>query len=191
MATSSACCSGYRGTRLAGEELWEAANHLLDAKRPGDFNQAMMELGAVVCTPRAPACLTCPVVELCVTRGEIAPTAKPAQQKKREIHYALDRRNGEVFLIRRPPDASLMPGMWELPELPSTNGTGIIILHAAPFDHSDGLHRTRVACRRAIARRREMDFSGVPQAGGAHGPLTQDSAESGNAVRDSSRLAGN
>ncbi len=112
------------GTRLSGEQLWQAASDLLDAKRPGDFNQAMMELGAIVCTPRAPGCLTCPVVELCVTRGETAPTAKPAQQKKREIHYALDRRDGEVFLIRRPPDASLMPGMWELPELPSPNGTG-------------------------------------------------------------------
>jgi A/G-specific adenine glycosylase len=110
------------GTRLAGEGLWETANALLDAKRPGDFNQAMMELGAVVCTPRAPACLTCPVVELCATRGELALTTKPAQQKKREIHYALDRRDGEVFLIRRPSDASLMPGMWELPELTGLNG---------------------------------------------------------------------
>jgi A/G-specific adenine glycosylase len=109
------------GTRLRGEELWQAANDLLDATHPGDFNQAMMELGAVVCTPRAPACLTCPVVELCVTRGETAPKAKPARQNKREIHYALDRRDGEVFLVRRPPDASLMPGMWELPELTTGN----------------------------------------------------------------------
>jgi A/G-specific adenine glycosylase len=112
------------GTRLAGEELWDAANDLLNTKRPGDFNQAMMELGAVVCAPRAPACLTCPVVELCITRGETAPRTKPARQNKREIRYALDRRDGEVFLIRRPTDASLMPGMWELPELPSTHGTG-------------------------------------------------------------------
>ncbi len=110
------------GTRLAGEELWEAANDLLDTKHPGDFNQAMMELGAVVCMPRAPACLTCPVVELCATRGELAATTKPARQKKREIHYALDCRDGEVFLIRRPPDASLMAGMWELPELEHVDG---------------------------------------------------------------------
>jgi A/G-specific adenine glycosylase len=112
------------GERMAGEALWKAAQDLLDARRPGDFNQAMMELGAVVCTPRAPACLTCPVVELCHTRGELAPTATLARQKKQEIHYALDRRDGEVFLIRRPPDTSLMPGMWELPELPGISGTG-------------------------------------------------------------------
>jgi A/G-specific adenine glycosylase len=110
------------GKRLAGEELWTAATHLLDAKRPGDFNQAMMELGAVVCTPRAPACLKCPVVEQCATRGELAPRGKAARQKKREIQYALDVRDGEVFLVRRARDASLMPGMWELPELASRNG---------------------------------------------------------------------
>jgi A/G-specific adenine glycosylase len=112
------------GTRIAGEELWMAANHLHDAKRPGDFNQAIMELGAVVCTPRAPLCLTCPVIKLCATRGELATTTRPAAQKKREIHYALDcrkrgRRDGEVFLVQRSRDASLMPGMWELPELAS------------------------------------------------------------------------
>jgi A/G-specific adenine glycosylase len=105
------------GKRLAGEELWEAANSVLDAKRPGDFNQAMMELGAVVCVPRAPGCLTCPVVKLCSTRGELAATIKAAPQKKREIHYALDVRDGEVLLVQRARDASLMPGMWELPEM--------------------------------------------------------------------------
>jgi A/G-specific adenine glycosylase len=105
------------GRRLAGEALWSAADDLLDARRPGDFNQAMMELGAVVCTPRAPECLLCPVIELCATRGELASVTKPAPQKKREIHYALHHRDGEVFLLRRAPDASLLPGMWELPEV--------------------------------------------------------------------------
>jgi A/G-specific adenine glycosylase len=110
------------GKRLAGEELWTAASRLLDAKRPGDFNQAMMELGAVVCTPRAPACLTCPVVDLCATRGELAPSGKTTRQKKREIHYALNCQDSAVFLVQRARDASLMPGMWELPEMTSPNG---------------------------------------------------------------------
>jgi len=89
----------------------------LDRERPGDFNQAMMELGATVCTPRAPACLTCPLVELCATRGELAGAAKAARQKKREIHYALDYCEDAVFLVRRGPDTRLMAGMWELPEV--------------------------------------------------------------------------
>ena len=110
------------GKRLAGEESWVAAEELLDRKRPGDFNQAMMELGATVCTPRVPGCLMCPVFEMCVTRGELAGAAKAARQKKREIHYSLHCREGEVFLVQRARDASLMAGMWELPELPNGNG---------------------------------------------------------------------
>ena len=106
----------FSGKRIAGEDLWRAAEVLLDRERPGDFNQAMMELGATVCTPRAPACLTCPVVELCATRGELAGTVKAPRQKKREIHYALDMREDKVFLVQRPRDARLMAGMWELPE---------------------------------------------------------------------------
>src|SRR5271165_4058176 len=74
------------GQRLAGEEVWSTAEKLLDHERPGDFNQAMMELGATVCTPRSPACLTCPIVELCATRGELPGPAKPSRQKKLEIH---------------------------------------------------------------------------------------------------------
>jgi A/G-specific adenine glycosylase len=110
------------GKRLAGEELWAAANCLLDTKRPGDFNQAMMELGAVVCTPRAPACLTCAVVELCATRGELPAAGKKEKQTRREIHYALHCRNGDILLVQRPSEASLMAGMWELPEVVGANG---------------------------------------------------------------------
>jgi len=111
------------GKTLSGESLWQAAEHLLDRKRPGDFNQAMMELGATVCTPRAPACLTCPVMELCATRGELPSSRKQIRQRKREIHFALDYRpdegnGGSVFLVQRPQGAKLMAGMWELPEIP-------------------------------------------------------------------------
>jgi A/G-specific adenine glycosylase len=115
----------FSGRRLAGEDFWRTAEALLDRERPGDFNQAIMELGATVCAPRAPACLTCPVMDLCATRGEMAGAAKTARQKQREIHYALDYRGdgghqGEVFLVRRALDARLMAGMWELPEVPGS-----------------------------------------------------------------------
>src|SRR5207247_7235440 len=103
------------GERLPGQSLWEVASDLLDQKRPGDFNQAMMELGATVCTPRAPACLSCPLVDLCAARGELASARKKSRQVQREIHYALDRRNGSVFLTQRAADIRLMAGMWELP----------------------------------------------------------------------------
>ncbi len=114
----------FTGEHLPGEKLWSAAGEILDKSRPGDFNQAMMELGATVCTPRAPACLACPVLDLCATRGELAPRTKVARQKKREIHYALNTRDGKVFLVQRPRDASLMAGMWELPEVAGMNPAG-------------------------------------------------------------------
>jgi A/G-specific adenine glycosylase len=109
------------GKKLAGEEVWNTAEELLSRSHPGDFNQAMMELGATVCLPRQPLCMLCPVRELCATRGEFA---KPRREirKRREIHYALDHRDDSVLLVQRPKDASLMPGLWELPELPVGNG---------------------------------------------------------------------
>src|SRR6266852_2892744 len=57
------------GDNLPEEDLWQAAENLLSRARPGDFNQAMMELGATVCLPRQPRCSICPVFDLCVTRG--------------------------------------------------------------------------------------------------------------------------
>ena len=76
-----------------------------------------MELGATVCLPRQPPCLVCPVFRSCATQGDGEKRRPKPRQKKREIHYALDCHNGSVFLIERPAEASLMPGMWELPEI--------------------------------------------------------------------------
>ena len=109
----------FLGRPLSGEALWQAAEDVLDRERPGDFNQAMMELGATVCTPRGPACLTCPVVELCATRGEMAEAGKKQRQEKKDVDYALCVRDGGVLLVQRARDARLMAGMWELPEITS------------------------------------------------------------------------
>jgi A/G-specific adenine glycosylase len=107
------------GTRFSGEEFWEHAAKLLDPQRAGDFNQAMMELGATVCTPKNPSCLTCPVMQSCLTRGERQFGEAATRQTRREIDVALHRRDGSVFLVQRPPDARLMAGMWELPQIES------------------------------------------------------------------------
>ena len=109
------------GKPLHAEPLWQCAEELLSTGRPGDFNQAMMELGATVCLPRQPKCDACPVFKLCVTHGPIT-TDKREERRRQEISYALDRRNDSVFLVQRPRAAMLMPGMWELPETPSANG---------------------------------------------------------------------
>jgi A/G-specific adenine glycosylase len=98
----------------------ERAASLLDARRPGDFNQSMMELGAMVCLPQRPLCLQCPVQPFCATRGEHQ-APPPKKMRRRLIAYALSCRDRagapEVLLQQRQASASLMPGMWELPEV--------------------------------------------------------------------------
>jgi A/G-specific adenine glycosylase len=109
------------GKTLGREESWLVAGKLLSRRRPGDFNQAMMELGATLCLTKKPKCLVCPVAEFCATRGELERESSEIR-KKREISYLLDLRDGAVFLVRRPSSSSLMPNMWELPELTTPNG---------------------------------------------------------------------
>jgi A/G-specific adenine glycosylase len=104
------------GKPLAGEALWQAANQLLAASHPGDSNQAMMELGAMVCVPKTPDCPSCPVLGFCATRGAGVARQKEVR-RKREIRYALNCKSKSVFLVRRAKSEALMPGMWELPEV--------------------------------------------------------------------------
>lgn len=105
------------GRAVLQEDTWQTAQSWLPRQRPGDFNQAMMELGATVCTPRAPQCLICPVTSLCATRGEGIAAKKGIRQQKRKVCYGLSLRAGGVWLVQRPATSSLMPGMWELPEI--------------------------------------------------------------------------
>ncbi len=89
--------------------------------RAGDHNQAMMELGAVLCLPRSPRCTECPVWEMCKTRGE-HPTGVRTRMQSRTVAYLLAvRKRGvatEVLLEKRPSNVSVMAGMMELPPLP-------------------------------------------------------------------------
>jgi A/G-specific adenine glycosylase len=110
-----------QGRNLPRDEVWQLAERFLSPGRPGDFNQAMMELGATLCLPQQPKCLVCPVSDLCSTRGELPGSRSKRRQAKKEINYLFARRNGSLLLKRRPPDSSLMPEMWELPELSTTN----------------------------------------------------------------------
>jgi A/G-specific adenine glycosylase len=87
----------------------------------GDHNQAMMELGATICLPKAPLCLHCPVISLCITRGEHITPPRAAQLSRPAAYLLSLRKRGtltEVLLELRANDTSLMPGMYELPPLP-------------------------------------------------------------------------
>lgn len=99
--------------------LKEKAAELLPPARPGDFNQAMMELGATICLPRVVRCGQCPLEEHCAGRREGDPLvypvkkAKPPMEDSREA-AVLIRDQGAVLLLKRPEEASF-GGMWELP----------------------------------------------------------------------------
>jgi A/G-specific adenine glycosylase len=119
---------GRSGAAALRHKIEAAASQILDPARPGDFNQALMELGATVCTPRNPQCLVCPVNADCRTRGEHK-TPKRAPMISRNVGHALSvrtphtpgKRSGptarEVLLEQRSAEVSVMPGMWELPKL--------------------------------------------------------------------------
>jgi A/G-specific adenine glycosylase len=95
----------------------DLARAWLSRTSPGDHNQAIMELGATVCTPRAPSCPRCPLSSSCGgTRDPLrypAPRARPRITEER-LAVALVLRDGKVQLFRRKPDG-LLAGMWELP----------------------------------------------------------------------------
>jgi A/G-specific adenine glycosylase len=112
------------GGAVVRRKIEKLAAQLVDPAQPGDFNQAMMELGATVCTPRNPQCLVCPWSADCKTRG-VHKTAPRARMQSCEVAHALSVRTGEestqssrqVLLEQRAASLSVMPGLWELPVL--------------------------------------------------------------------------
>lgn len=114
------------------EAAWQQAESLLDRARPGDFNQAMMELGATLCTPRIPQCLRCPLHTWCQSRGAAVPNPQPSRKRK-QLHYALARKGDSVLLVQRPSNAARMAAMWELPETDAAKSGNDVL---AKFRHS-------------------------------------------------------
>jgi A/G-specific adenine glycosylase len=103
----------------AKARLRELTDRLTPQTGAGDFAQAMMDLGATICTPRSPRCDSCPVAACCAARAEGRPEAYPvkaprlAKPQREWTGYWL-RRNGHVLLVRRPP-RGLLGGMLALP----------------------------------------------------------------------------
>jgi A/G-specific adenine glycosylase len=121
---------GHRGDPREGEGkrwVWAAAEAVLPHTRAGDFNQAMMELGALVCTPVAPKCDRCPLAAHCVAnRGGLQADIPPPRASRdvtfvREVGVAV--RDGEkVLLCRRRADAARWQNMWEVPHAEVRDG---------------------------------------------------------------------
>lgn len=106
-------------TSPAQRALRELANDLLPEERPGDFNQALMELGALVCTPRTPLCDRCPLQAVCQAHEEDTQEQYPVTPESEPVPHH-DIAVGLVFeddrlLIQRRPDDGLLGGLWEFP----------------------------------------------------------------------------
>lgn len=106
------------GESRTDKRLWAIADELVRGPRPGDFNQAMMELGATVCTPRSAACLVCPLAETCAARAEGREHELPVPKKKKppravSLVAVVARRGGSTWLERS--GERLFGGLWMVP----------------------------------------------------------------------------
>ncbi len=100
----------------------QRADELVPADRPGDHNQALMELGAVVCTPKSPGCGTCPLHADCVAYQDGRTAELPVKTPKKPVPHhhvaaAVIRDADGAILIQRRPDDGMLGGLWELPSV--------------------------------------------------------------------------
>lgn len=110
----------------SGKYFQDLADRLLDPGEPGKFNQAVMELGALVCRPKNPACDACPVRRCCRAAADNTVAVYPMREKARRIpchHLAAGvvRKNGRVLIVQRPA-SGLLGGLWEFPNGPVKDG---------------------------------------------------------------------
>jgi A/G-specific adenine glycosylase len=152
----------------------QLAQVLVEPGAPGDFNQAMMELGATVCLPKTPLCLHCPAQPLCSTRGEHAAVPRKKMQA-REMACVFRTRGRadaiEVLLEQRSHRASLMAGMWQLPEVdghPETNAAPILTVRHAITTTNYTVHV----------------YSGDARAGDSRAPIARATDARGDTVGD-------
>jgi A/G-specific adenine glycosylase len=99
--------------------LWELADKNLPKGHAGDYNQALMDLGATICVPKNPRCLICPVMKICRARQRGTQNQRPIKTPKKDVpHYvhaaAVVVQRGRVLLSQRPSEG-LLGGMWEFP----------------------------------------------------------------------------
>jgi A/G-specific adenine glycosylase len=116
--------SGWPGNSQVNRELWAISAHLTPVNRVADYTQAIMDLGATVCTRSKPVCENCPLEKHCLARLTRTvsqfPTSKPAKTLpvKQLVFLLLSNHLKQIFLTKRPP-TGIWGGLWSLPEFDS------------------------------------------------------------------------
>lgn len=113
---------GWPGRSAVQRRLWRLSDRLTPARQVREFNQAMMDLGAELCTRHNPACPRCPLSDRCRARAGGDPTRYPEPKPRRElpvrtVRMLILRQDDRVLLQRRPP-TGVWGGLWSLPECP-------------------------------------------------------------------------
>ena len=151
LAEKIVCTKAKRGA----DAIWEAARQLVPESRPGDFNQALMELGATCCTPKAPGCRACPVRAACAVSKKAEQLQIPCEEhalrfpsraekkaSKRQsvavcaVHCDSGRKGRRWLMVKRPPKG-LLANLWEFPTV--------------EVSHEDSLERRREAMLEYLA----------------------------------------
>ncbi len=107
--------------RAANALLWDFAEQILPRRDSGTFNQAAMELGALVCTPQDPACSQCPLQVRCAAHGQGLETTIPGKVKnvqyeqRTEFALLVRSRRTDKYLVYRVPDGQRWAGLWDFP----------------------------------------------------------------------------
>ncbi len=117
---------GWPGTAAVAKRLWEIAERNTPDARVGDYTQAIMDLGATLCTRSNPACERCPVATDCAAQNTVPVTVFPGRKPKknkplRTTTMVIARHRAQVYLERRP-ESGIWGGLWSLPEV---NGTSV------------------------------------------------------------------
>jgi A/G-specific adenine glycosylase len=109
--------------RAVQDQLWKRAEEILPRRRIGDFNSALMELGALICTPRSPQCLICPVRSHCEALAAGIAERIPARRKKPPLPLLRRKtfciQHGKLWLIEQRPAAGRWGGMWQFITVPA------------------------------------------------------------------------
>ena len=169
------------------QAVWGKAKELFPAGKGRDWNQALMEWGALICLPRKPACPVCPVRDGCVARAQdlisLLPYKSKKQTTKKVFGVAVVLEDDRGFLLRKRPEKGLLAGLWEFPTsafVESLSEDAVLELLGAAFDirSLDGLVGGRCGSVRHLFTHRDLRLdvyrfrrktAGVPSLGESWG----------------------